>query len=139
MANNGLLGLMQGQEINEFQDKAYSNRDYNYAIAGLLQGLSLDGRGHGSDIGKLPNHPTFSNESAYDGLLLANGQRANGGVWNTGNKNYTPSNFQLSNMNQGDVNRLQKYFNENEAAAGYSLNIPIPNKQPDSEYKAPFK
>lgn len=44
--------------------------DYNYKL-GYLQdpngkiNLSEDGRYHLSDAGKLPNHPTFSNESAY--------------------------------------------------------------------------
>jgi hypothetical protein len=40
--------------------------DYNYNI-GYLSDPSgeLASNGHLSDIGKLPNHPTFSNESVY--------------------------------------------------------------------------
>ena len=34
--------------------------DYDYRMAG-----ELDARGHSGDLGKLPNHPTFSNLSAY--------------------------------------------------------------------------
>ena len=35
--------------------------DYDYTLIEQTP----DGRGHYSDIGKLPNHPTFSNESIY--------------------------------------------------------------------------
>lgn len=40
--------------------------DYNYGL-GYLNDPSgqLAANGHLSDIGKLPNHPTFSNESVY--------------------------------------------------------------------------
>lgn len=40
--------------------------DYNYGLAFLNDPKGqLAANGHLSDIGKMPNHPTFSNESAY--------------------------------------------------------------------------
>jgi hypothetical protein len=40
--------------------------DYNYNIGYLADPSGeLASNGHLSDIGKLPNHPTFSNESVY--------------------------------------------------------------------------
>jgi hypothetical protein len=40
--------------------------DYNYNLGYLNDpNGDLAANGHLSDIGKLPNHPTFSNESAY--------------------------------------------------------------------------
>lgn len=40
--------------------------DYDYRMAyNADQSGKLAANGHLSDIGKLPNHPTFSNESAY--------------------------------------------------------------------------
>ena len=41
-------------------------RDYNYGLA-YQQDPSgkVAGNGHIGDVGKMPNHPTFSNESAY--------------------------------------------------------------------------
>jgi len=43
--------------------------DYDYSQIG-----KLDSRGHGSDIGKLPWHPTFSNQSNYASMRDGGGQ-----------------------------------------------------------------
>ena len=45
--------------------------DYDYGAGGAYNKVT----GHYGDAGKLPNHPTFSNESNYSGKGLA------GGVW----------------------------------------------------------
>jgi len=64
--------------------------DYDYSMLGVT-----DNRGHGSDLGKLPNHPTFSNQSAYSTAGL--GQKYEGGSWD-GNT-FTPSKRMLGNHN----------------------------------------
>ncbi len=78
---------MNGLELNNILNRLRSNNilnrlveengrrlgllgiDYDYSLAG-----SLDSRGHGSDEGKLPNHPTFSNQSKYSNKKLPGGK-----------------------------------------------------------------
>jgi hypothetical protein len=58
--------------------------DYDYR---LVDPTDIDMRQHGNDIGKLPNHPTFSNQSFYSGPNYP------GGEWSRdfiGNR-FTPS------------------------------------------------
>ena len=74
-------------------------QDYDYSKIG-----KLDYRGHGTDKGKLPWHPTFSNESEYSGSNFT------GGVWDR-NGNYTPS---MDMIKSGQTAGLQKYFNKYE-------------------------
>ena len=58
-----------------FPNVAYHNNDYNYQAA-FNADTSAGANGHLSDIGKRPNHPTYSNESAY-----AWGGDPNAGSW----------------------------------------------------------
>ena len=61
--------------------------DYDYSKMG-----EVDERGHGSDLGKLPNHPTFSTQSAYS-------EDGNPGVWQVGRDGkdfFQPSQEQVS-------------------------------------------
>jgi hypothetical protein len=59
--------------------------------------------GHGSDAYKLPNHPTFSQDS------LASNPLQPGGVWDE--RGFTPSEHNLRNM---PPEHLQDYFNNVE-------------------------
>jgi len=49
---------MKGRDVN-FDQIDYDSR------AALAAGLLNEGFGHGSDVGKKPNHPTFSDQSIY--------------------------------------------------------------------------
>ncbi len=61
--------------------------DYDYSLMGLV-----DSRGHSGDAGKLPNHPTFSNESAYSGLA----NELVGGSWK--GSTFTPADWQQQDL-----------------------------------------
>lgn len=65
-----------------------------------------------TDEFKKPNHPTFSNESIYNGV-----DGKYGGVW--GENSFTPSQWNLQNM---PAAQMQQYFAENES--GVQLNLP---------------
>lgn len=74
-----------------------------------IQGMFMDGGsytvGHGLDIYKKPNHPTFSNESKYNGV-----QGNIGGQWNE-NNSFTPGETNLQNHTPM---QLYNYFQERE-------------------------
>ena len=80
--------------------------DYDY---GLGQLRHIDSRGHGSDLGKLPNHPTFSNLSAYTTKDFP------GGNWDinntTGLGTFTPSERQIA---EGGLKKLQWLVDHNK-------------------------
>lgn len=84
---------------------------YDYDVQGdWLAGAARDDRGHGSDQFKKPNHPTFSDQSQYqgkDGYL--------GGHWGTDAKgstvSYSPSH---TNLTFRSPEELQGYFREVE-------------------------
>ncbi len=81
---------MTGEEIGAWDKQARISKglgpDYDYGMES-----TADNRGHLGDVGKLPNHPTFSDQSAYSGKV--NG--LTGGVWN-GNT-FTPASWQQTN------------------------------------------
>lgn len=81
------------------------------------KGQSLaDGRGHYPDTYKKPNHPTFSNESKYNGE-----GGAKGGTWSTtpdGRPMFTPG----RDLSPDEARRLQEYFAKVEPDA--VLNLP---------------
>jgi len=80
--------------------------DYDYSKIS-----KLDSRGHGTDLGKLPNHPTFSVESAYSGKIIdSTGQPIIGGTWK-GNK-FTMSNSMAKN---GGVNRIRQLIHNKQS------------------------
>lgn len=88
------------------------NRDYDYGKSDLVQSAN----GHFSDSGKMPWHPTFSNESSYSQ------PGSEGGEWNQTGINsysYTPSKYQIQS---GFTKGLGKYMK---------------NIEPDVELKAP--
>ena len=76
--------------------------DYDYSLA------SRNGNEHASDVGKLPNHPTFSNQSAYHSI------ENQGGVWGkdvNGRDTYTPS---VQMVQQGKTAGLAGYMASRE-------------------------
>lgn len=79
---------------------------YDYDVNGYwLSGAANDPRGHGPDTFKKPNHPTFSDESIYNGV---NGNY--GGHWGDDNT-YSPSPTNLQHRSMGE---LQDYFKQVE-------------------------
>ena len=100
------------KRMSEMSDKDYD--DEAYAKATNMTHKD-NASGHGSDLYKLPNHPTFSQDS------LASNPLQSGGVWSEGNggwrdmgasklddTSFTPSEHNLRNMSPED---LQRYFN----------------------------
>ena len=82
--------------------------DYDY---GLAANLTRGKNGHIGDIGKLPNHPTFSVESAYSAPDVP------GGVWKNNSFYASPQNLIYTSKG-----RLQNYFNRVEP--GVTLVLP---------------
>jgi hypothetical protein len=92
--------------------------DYDMRGAFAAGQLTPDGRGHLTSQFKKPNHPTFSQESVYNGL---NGY--NGGQWQQGagqSWSFTPS---ATNLNMHGISGLRAYWDEQEAPAGNVLNM----------------
>ncbi len=91
--------------------------DYDYSKASVFKSAN----GHSSDVGKLPNHPTFSTESEY-----SNGQTP-GGRWGSTVVNgqevstYTPSPWMVQN---GNTEGLANYMTRHEP--GVKLLAPAP-------------
>ena len=74
----------------------------------------LGNNGHGSDLYKKPNHPTFSNESMYHNTPAPWGGKYEGGSWTKEGKRdvYTPSSTMLKYTHS--LNNLRDYMSENE-------------------------
>lgn len=94
--------------------------DYSYAVAELLGKGGLGKDGHSNDVGKLPNHPTFSNQSAFSS------PGTEGGVW--GNVNgvtaFEPSVSQVLGRGEMSVKGLANYMKRREP--GVLLKVPAP-------------
>ena len=87
--------------------------DYDYSKTS-----GIDSRGHSTDLGKLPWHPTFSQESAYSSPEFI------GGVWNQ-NGNYTPS---LDMINAGFTHGLGRYMRRVEPNSKLLVTPPLSKK-----------
>lgn len=93
-------------------------KDYDYGADDIA-----DGRGHYSDKGKLPNHPTFSKESMYSS------DNYSGGEWSQDKKArdvfkrdvFVPS---VDMVRSGATQGLAEYFNRVEPSA--RLVMPVP-------------
>jgi hypothetical protein len=71
--------------------------------------------GHLSDEFKKPNHPTFSEESKYSGMLAPHGGNYMGGKWSKDDENkdtFTPSKHMMANTHNADT--LKEYMAERE-------------------------
>ena len=97
---------------------------YDYDVNGdWLSGSATDSRGHGSDQFKKPNHPTFSDQSQYNGL-----DGYVGGSWvdpSTGSPNgaYKPS---QTNIQFHGQDGLQDYFKKVEPGTALLPPEPVP-------------
>jgi len=82
---------------------------YDYDVNGFwLSGGGKDERGHGTDLFKKPNHPTFSDESIY------HGKGGNfGGSWINGGKQPYYQASPLNNYYHGKAG-LEDYFKKTE-------------------------
>jgi len=109
MLNNQDVQRMSGQDSMLWDRAARESKsvgpDYDYGFVG-----NLDDRGHSSDRGKLPNHPTFSNLSEYStGGLAEFHPKATGGSWSNDGV-FTPSTNQV---NRGGLGQLQWLMDNN--------------------------
>ncbi len=100
LAHQRMLDNTQDLHNLELTAKALGKRgvDYDYALMG-----DKDNRGHSTDLGKLVNHPTFSNESAF-----AN-PRYPGGAWGYNGKQdtFTPTQRQQTSSFDNYMNRYE--------------------------------
>ena len=99
---NGLAASRFGREASLSDKIAEITKgigpDYDYSLVSRKAGE------HGSDVGKLPNHPTFSNQSAYHTA------ETQGGTWGKdadGRDTYTPSQQMVQ---QGKTEGLASYM-----------------------------
>lgn len=88
--------------------------DYDY---GLAAKLAQDGRGHLGDVGKLPWHPTFSQESAYSNSKVP------GGVWT--DVGFRPS---VQMVSDGRTQGLAAYMAQAEPSSKLLTPIPMNKK-----------
>jgi len=78
--------------------------------------VSKDGRGHGTDMYKRPNHSTFSDQSIYSN------SETPGGKWAADGSTFTPSDFMLKDKQRMDALRIymSKYEPDTTLIAGSS-------------------
>lgn len=99
------------QEEAAYQQWATENNrskdDYDYDMRGAWKaGIASDPRGHFPDTYKKPNHPTFSDQSQYNGV-----DGYVGGHWSEDGKEYVPSHTNIEMYGQPG---LERYFKERE-------------------------
>jgi len=99
------------------QSRDVSKDFFDYDLRGdWLQGAARDERGHGTDVFKKPNHPTFSEQSKYHGV-----DGNVGGVWSKKGSSwtFTPGETNLRNFSPED---LKDYFSKVEPGNQLILN-----------------
>lgn len=110
--NNTQLTPMQERDFQVWADKRSKMlgrnvlndlSDYDLRADFLASG-GLDARGHGSDIGKKPNHPTFSTGSKYS----TKGRE--GGAWT--NNSFIPSTDMMKDEKRMRLLALYMKMNE---------------------------
>lgn len=115
--HNTPLNPKEEKAFTKWAEKTGKLKDlYDYDLRGFWKsGAATSENGHGSDLFKKPNHPTFSNQSQY------HTPETPGGNWTQtplGQTMFTPSPFNLKNMSAPE---LQQYFKEVEP--GVILNL----------------
>lgn len=103
------------KESSKLQGRDLRNDSYDYDVNGAYRALKGQPAqpGHGTDLFKKPNHPTFSNESMYHNTPDPRfGGNHEGGVWDATAKTYTPSDRMLRTTH--DSEQMQRYFNKYE-------------------------
>ena len=98
--------------------KSPLNDQYDYDVNGyFLSGQGADGRGHMTDQFKKPNHPTFSDESQWNGV-----EGHGGGAW--GADSYTPSGTNLEMA--GSSEALKDYLKRADPQVKLMPQEPVP-------------
>jgi hypothetical protein len=115
---NTQLSPKEEKMFIEWATKTKKIKDlYDYDLRGFWKsGATISKNGHGTDLFKKPNHPTFSDQSKY------NSEQMLGGSWTQtpeGKTMFTPSPYNLQNM---PAPALQQYFKQVEP--GVILNLP---------------
>ena len=102
-----LMELSMQEGRNAFSDL----NDYDMAGAYKSGQNEQGGNGHFADTFKKPNHPTFSDESQYNGVDGYYGGRwsEDNGVWS-----FSPSSWNLENL---PAEEMKRYFAENDPEA----------------------
>lgn len=93
--------------------------DYSYLTEAMLENRGLAASGHMGDIGKLPNHPTFSDESAFSG------KKVTGGHWANDGSSYTPSLDMVMGRNGASTKGLAGYMRIVEPNTKLKRTIPV--------------
>ncbi len=89
------------------EDPKREKDKYDYDVNGFfLSGEGKSANGHATDEFKKPNHPTFSDQSIYNGV-----DGFNGGHWDEENGKYKAS---FTNVAFHGPNGLSNYFNNRE-------------------------
>jgi len=116
--HNTPLSPKEEKEFMKWAEKTNKVRDlYDYDLRGFWKaGAETADNGHGTDIYKKPNHPTFSDQSQYH---TPETQGGSWGVTPEGQTMFTPSPYNLQNM---PVPALQQYFRKVEPDV--MLNLP---------------
>lgn len=132
---NTPLSPAEKPKFDAWKEKyAPNDKGYDYDYQGAFKaGITPDtNRGHWSDQFKKPNHPTFSDESQYNGH-----EGYVGGHWGT-DGTYTPS---VTNLKLRTPEELQKYFHDNEPDTKLNLpgtvqvgSVPILPEEPRPKY-----
>jgi hypothetical protein len=104
-------------EQSEAKGKDMSKDLIDYDVRGFWKaGAHAEEKsGHGPDTYKKPNHPTFSDESKYSGMIAPHGGNYMGGKWGKDDENndtFTPSEHMMANTHKADM--LKKYMAERE-------------------------
>jgi len=114
-------------EEQKFMDWASKNNKlkdlYDYDLRGAFKaGETSDARGHLSDKYKKPNHPTFSNESIYNGV-----EGMQGGKW-VNNGNGWAFVASPTNVKMHGQKGLKEYFQRIEPDSPLIIPGPLPGR-----------
>lgn len=121
------LGLYRSFREENAKKKGDIGEDYDYGVMKLDNHKDGD---HYSDLGKLPNHPTFSDESKYSS------KKYRGGTWSVNDKGQDVFTLSEDMMKSGAGKNISKYFEEFEPDA--IVQYP-PYKTPEDYYKKGIK
>ena len=150
MKGLGSLSYNVANPLKIYGDKVIPDKSdvdtrlYMYELANLLggdhmagdagdyvyfDGVKSNNLGHMGDKGKLPWHPTFSNESVFATNAKNNSNigLAEGGEWlegDNGDYQYAPSNWQMSQPNY--LRDLQRYYQYEKGKGIDKVKLPIP-------------
>ena len=106
---------LKGQSKDKGRDMSKDLIDYDLRGFWKSGAHAEEKSGHGPDTYKKPNHPTFSDESKYHGVMAPHGGNYMGGKWDKDDDNndtFTPSEHSLKYLNPPD--KLKEYMAKRE-------------------------